>query len=1202
MSRLVRRFRAKWQAGAFGPRALCWLGFIGALLAVVCLVVVAIVNDQANGWLAVVLFASVFGLIAAAASMAWYLGHRRFPDIGYVIFGGLALIVVLLSAHGYAACTDGRVPGFSHAYHGLRLLLGDAPDGCQPLPLTAELARYLGLAGVLVAAIQVIMEMTSSRVSAWVARFARRVTLVIGLDECSLPVIGALVADPNSGLVVVLEKDRENPLVRPAKAMGARVVIGRMGQDSRTKKLLKQIATAFPKHLTLQAVYLLSNSDGINLSQAQTAEELLRELGDGRNRRPVPTRFIVRVDDYRVARQYVAAQCARWADEQSPGVLTATLGRNQVTAQGLALRIWRNHGGSRLLIVGESDLSIAVHDEMRFLHASARLLGEDSPGIEAEMCAAGDLSRAIGERGGRETVILVAEEVSSAELERYASLCGVAAVYAHRDSHVGIATTAVLGKVYHFGLSLGGAECQGPNELSRSPLETDPLAGVPQDSWSRVARLVHAMYAKKTGARPWEQLTFADRQSNFRGLYATIRGYARLGYVWGNDPQPELTEGEHELLLEEEHGSWCEFKQHYGWVRPKPGKLARNDCLENDLIMEWAEIPPPLRDRGRRQTLESIGLNVKALAALGFYPARGRYRGVGRVELLGEATREESWTASTGATMHAAPGDLWISSNDEPRSIKRDRFERGYRWVEGNRYERVGEVEARRAVPGRCLETLEGLDEERDGFWVVTDENGNSWQVSADYFARTYLPITAEDKGTTADGYDPEGPVFISYRRSDGTPYAELLDTYLRAAGVAPWRDLVDLPPGETAVRIQDAMRAGISSAILIVTPELGDSDFVAQHEIPILHGLDRDTGFQLLILNTIEGTCPGEIDVDAPDRMLKEAAKRLGIEPLELRLREHKQYAFLPERVELRQMVADLLRERLRSRADALKDNEVKIQTQTRPAPDATSRWSGPNPIAKPYDLMIRLRQDPTGIPQARGYRALKDTLSLLVDALYAKGVDRVTLTGGGHFSLGWAIGAALPITWISAGALVVIDPEGKRWGVDAEPVPDQERCNIDVQPSDTPKGPRVVWLRASGQGNDEPVKELAEKDGYLLSILTVDNSIRPFVINSNQGEDLAQRIAGKLRELAGGGAHELHLVSNLPVALTTLVAARANTLNCVLYELGTDPTGRRKRYFPTIRVRAGEAGGPITQVLARFGADDDIAWAYLEADEPRS
>ena len=91
------------------------------------------------------------------------------------------------------------------------------------------------------------------------------------------------------------------------------------------------------------------------------------------------------------------------------------------------------------------------------------------------------------------------------------------------------------------------------------------------------------------------------------------------------------------------------------------------------------------------------------------------------------------------------------------------------------------------------------------------------------------------DRCGTAHGnrYDPTGPVFISYRQSDGTELAKRLDRFLRAGGLVPWRDLVDLPPGETARRVHEAFEEGIAAAVLIVTPEIQDSQLVHAEELP---------------------------------------------------------------------------------------------------------------------------------------------------------------------------------------------------------------------------------------------------------------------------------------------------------------------------------------------------------------------------------
>ena len=63
----------------------------------------------------------------------------------------------------------------------------------------------------------------------------------------------------------------------------------------------------------------------------------------------------------------------------------------------------------------------------------------------------------------------------------------------------------------------------------------------------------------------------------------------------------------------------------------------------------------------------------------------------------------------------------------------------------------------------------------------------------------------------TVSGVDPLGPVFISYRQSDGTDVAVGLAWALRAAGVPVWHDQTDLPPGDTNRRLAQALASGLS-------------------------------------------------------------------------------------------------------------------------------------------------------------------------------------------------------------------------------------------------------------------------------------------------------------------------------------------------------------------------------------------------------
>ena len=89
----------------------------------------------------------------------------------------------------------------------------------------------------------------------------------------------------------------------------------------------------------------------------------------------------------------------------------------------------------------------------------------------------------------------------------------------------------------------------------------------------------------------------------------------------------------------------------------------------------------------------------------------------------------------------------------------------------------------------------------------------------------------------------PRGPVFLSYRHSDGADLAMALAWALRASGVPVWLDRSDLPPGDTERRLEEAMQSGLSGAVLLVTHDIAASSVVKEIELPHLLRLERRGG-----------------------------------------------------------------------------------------------------------------------------------------------------------------------------------------------------------------------------------------------------------------------------------------------------------------------------------------------------------------------
>lgn len=453
-----------------------------------------------------------------------------------------------------------------------------------------------------------------------------------------------------------------------------------------------------------------------------------------------------------------------------------------------------------------------------------------------------------------------------------------------------------------------------------------------------------------------------------------------------------------------------------------------------------------------------------------------------------------------------------------------------------------------------------------------------------------------------------KGPIFISYRQADGHKYAELLDNYLRAGGLVPWRDLIDLPPGETAQRVGEAIEEGISNAILIVTEDLKNSEFVPKVELPALLKLDAQgepgKPFHLLILNTREKDGAGQLDVDAPDELLALG----GLWPpagcaKERPLKDLKQYALLPTRGELRQLYADLLDARLSDRVSHLADKEVTIQTQTRPAGTARSRLSGVNRSAftgkdadDPYDLTVRLRQDPiTGVPSELSMVSLQQTLPLLVDGLYGHGVEKVRVSAAGHPTLLWAIGAALPTTRMRPGSVVAvdIDTHTTEWREKLDdPASDTNQFHVDWNLSTTEapqdrKTRAVVLLQVEDRANLKAFDGLAGSlpDYHAKAVVSIRGpKERGGFIDSSEGGRLAKTIMDGMRKLVTDtGIDEIHIANQLPATLSMLLGRQSNTLNLVLYEWGMNGRAGNREYVPLARIQPGMPGGPITEVFPR-------------------
>lgn len=118
-----------------------------------------------------------------------------------------------------------------------------------------------------------------------------------------------------------------------------------------------------------------------------------------------------------------------------------------------------------------------------------------------------------------------------------------------------------------------------------------------------------------------------------------------------------------------------------------------------------------------------------------------RFTRKGRVRVVRTVTEHEQWSTRSGDELTASPGDLLLTDGDRVWSITPGEFELTYRPAEDGWFERTGEVDARPAVPGEVVVSMEGPAVAVSGDWVVRNDRGDEWLVPGPHFEQAYAPL-----------------------------------------------------------------------------------------------------------------------------------------------------------------------------------------------------------------------------------------------------------------------------------------------------------------------------------------------------------------------------------------------------------------------------------------------------------------------------
>ena len=740
-------------------------------------------------WSSVLLAAPV--VLGGAAVWAYY-RPRRSESRNYAlgVTALLVLSVLVLAFPTYWSCpsTDGQSRFWTQLTFALNTIIGDYRECGTPTepryPLALQLARFLGPLAVVATAVGVVGRVFRAQIDRVRVRWARRLIVVVGLQEGGMPVLLELLGrrDEHTTVAVLVEGPAD-PVVERARLRGARVVVVNPQNGRRLQTLLCRGG-----RFRVRTVHALAADVATNLAWA---DRIRTAAASSRAVLGLAPRMIVRIDDPWQAEYWRRRSTFRRTEPgQQIAWASDSLSTYEVTAS-LVVRRVAGGGFDSIVLVGSSPLALAVCAELAQLDREARLLGTvPDPGLSRLVLVgpqAADLltqhqlrQERFGNsaesqkiqvvpdeptggilrtllQGQRRPAVILADSASPSSSTTATFLAASNAHWTIFDwsaATSGVAPEPVMERLYPFGLTI------------------DAPSDVPMDGWERAARMLHERYlvdlGPKRGTQPshrhWDEgLSTFLRDSNIRAVTTTISSAEQVGRTWGptaagNASETGPADGPNEAELEKmarlEHQSWLAHLRLVGW---RFGAVKDDRDKVHPALREWTELDPDNREGARQQvrlalsTLEAIGYRPRPSTPYAqTAPTRQEHdQGWRVVTRRGEvsatrATKAWTWQNSQGGTMHGQAGD-WqvVDDRGQQWSVSDDVFHRTYHFVAGDRWRRGGTVLARPAVAEEVVESLEGRQTAMESDWVIKGSKGEEWLTSAAHFAENYERVGA---------------------------------------------------------------------------------------------------------------------------------------------------------------------------------------------------------------------------------------------------------------------------------------------------------------------------------------------------------------------------------------------------------------------------------------------------------------------------
>ena len=528
------------------------------------------------------------------------------------------------------------VPFLDHLYFTLQLAALSYDGPSESINWQLQVARFAApvlAAGTLLQSASVVFREQFNRLR---ARRAHDHTIVCGLDGVGSRLVEALVADGRT--VVAVEADSSAPGVATAVELGVPVVYG----DPTDVSVLT--AAGVERAARLVAV---TPTDGVNVAIASTVRAL-----PARVRRP-PLRCSIRLADGELAGLLRATELRDRSrarveffnvHERAAHALLETSplvpGEGDTAAHLLVFGLGQFGGAVTVAAAqgwAEGDrgpLDVTIVDRA----ASARLLGltMQHPALESAVsavtieldvdapnaAAVESLARRLAECPPTLVVIAFEDEsqawTSGLFVRRW--LTRPATVVVRTDSDGGLGQQ----------LQTAVAADDGPGRLVSFPVFANAcsVALIEGGAGEQLARAIHEDYLRSrqlagsgpTLARPWDDLSDAERESSRTAADAIVGRVSALGYDlaplrrWGAVADV-FSEEEIEQLAAAEHARWRDEREAGGW---RWGAVRDDATRTNPLLVDWTD----LDEEAWAYNLASAAALPELLARAGFEVVR----------------------------------------------------------------------------------------------------------------------------------------------------------------------------------------------------------------------------------------------------------------------------------------------------------------------------------------------------------------------------------------------------------------------------------------------------------------------------------------------------------------------------------------------------------------------------------------------------